>query len=286
MVAEDLRNVTGLTPASLAALHLADSKILSPLVASVRPNSDFAPVLDLSAEKSRYLLTDAAGFEHFKTSSFDIAAALSGRSIPLATDTDVLANVPALHMRAWSARIRLFSHDTTPADSTYVVIARRRRSFNSTISAREAPSDWHRWVAQLFEVDRNVHDGSPGSIDTALYRQVDNFLTRANPPSDVRQSVEFLKAADAWNFPVVQRVGDELIERMRKGEKWFSPDYLRDATVVAHLKSGDVAGALTALNVMSAFVSRDAVGVLRSRLLRGATSQLRTRRLKGPFHDT
>ncbi|HEX6629227.1 MAG TPA: fused MFS/spermidine synthase [Gemmatimonadaceae bacterium] len=281
MVAEDLRNVAGLTAASLAALHLADSKVLSPLVAKVRPNSDFAPVLDLSAEKSRYMLTDAAGFEHFNTTSFDIAAALSGRRLPLATDTEVLANVPALYMRAWSARIRLFPHDSTPADSTYVVIARRRRSFNSAILTGEAPSDWQRWVAQLFDVDRDVHDGSPGSIDTSLYRQVDGFLSRTSPPAGVRQSVEFLKAADAWNFPVVQRVGDELIERIRSGEKWFSPDYLRDATVVAHLKNGDPVGALSALNAMSTLVSRDAIGFLRTQLLRGATSQLIAQRREG-----
>ncbi|PYO04959.1 MAG: spermidine synthase, partial [Gemmatimonadetes bacterium] len=37
MVAEELRSVTSLTPESFAALHLADSKALSPLVATVRP---------------------------------------------------------------------------------------------------------------------------------------------------------------------------------------------------------------------------------------------------------
>src|SRR5437868_5846669 len=72
MVAEDLRSVTSLKPASLTALHLADSKTLSPLVATVRANSDFAPALDLRAEKARYLLTEAAGFEKLNASSFDI----------------------------------------------------------------------------------------------------------------------------------------------------------------------------------------------------------------------
>src|SRR2546423_11489728 len=56
-VAEGLSSVTSLTPGALAALHLADSRALAPLVATVRPNSDFAPALDLGAEKARYLLT-------------------------------------------------------------------------------------------------------------------------------------------------------------------------------------------------------------------------------------
>src|SRR5439155_7338702 len=113
MVAEGLRSVTSLTPGSLAALHLADSKTLSPLVATVRPNSDFAPALDLGAEKARYLLTHATGFEKLNDSSFDIAAALSGRRMPLASDAEVLANVARLQLRARSARLRLFPSGTT-----------------------------------------------------------------------------------------------------------------------------------------------------------------------------
>ena len=268
MIAEDLRGVTSLTPASLAALHLADSKTLSPLVATVRANSDFAPVLDLRAEKARYLLTEATGFENLNASSFDIAAALSGRRIPLASDTEVLANVPRLKLRARSARLRHFPSDTTAADSGYAAIQHRGRSFDALISARLPPSDWRRWVTQLFEVDRDVHGGSPGSVDSAFYRRVEDFLGGVNAPLGVRQSAEFLKAADGWDFEVVQRVGDELISKARKREKCFSPDYLRDATVVAHLKNGDPTGAMTAFAALLPLASRDAAGDLRTRLLR------------------
>ncbi|MGZ3333435.1 MAG: hypothetical protein ACXWMM_15370, partial [Gemmatimonadaceae bacterium] len=267
MMAEDLRSVTSLTPASLAALHLADSKALSPLVATVRPNSDFAPVMDLNGEKARYLLTDATGFESLNDSSFDIASAMSGRSMPLATDADVLANVPRLKMRAWSARLRLFPTDTSSADSAYRPIALRRRSFDAMTFGRVSPPDWHRWVPLMFEADRDVHAGSPGSVDTALHRRIHEFVDRANAPEGARQSVEFLKAADAWDFAAVQRVGDELIRKATKGERWFSSDYLRDATVVAHLKNGDPTGARTAFDAMRPLVSRGAVADLRTRVL-------------------
>ncbi len=268
MVAEDLRSVTSLRPGSLAALHLADSRTLSPLVATVRPNSDFAPALDLGAEKTRYLLTDATGFEKLNASSFDITAALSGRSMPLASDGEVLANVPRLEMRARSARLRLLPSDTTAADTSYTAIERRRRSFDALISAPTPPSDWHRWVTQLFQVDRDVHGGSPGSVDTAFYGRIDAFVGRVNAPLDVRQSAQFLKAADGWDFEVVQRIGDQLIGKMRNGVRWVSPDYLRDATVSAHLKNGDPSGARAAFAALLPFVSRDAVGDLRTRLLR------------------
>jgi hypothetical protein len=268
MMAKDLRSVTSLTPESLAALHLADAKALSPLVASVRPNSDFAPVLDLNGEKARYLLTESVGFESLNDSSFDITAAMSNRSMPLSNDREVLANVPRLKMRAWSARLRLFPTDTSSADSAYRPIALRRRSFDATTFGRVSPPDWHRWVSQLLEVDRDVHAGSPGSVDTAFYKGIDDFVDRANAPEGARQSVEFFKAADRWDFELVQRVGDELIGKVTKGEKWVSPDYLRDATVVAHLKNGDPSGARRAFDAMRPRVSRDAVADLRTRLLR------------------
>jgi hypothetical protein len=273
MLAEGLSSVTSLTPESLAALHLADSKTLSPLVATVRPNSDFAPVLDLGAEKARYLLTDATGFEKLNTSSFDIAAALSGRRIPLASDAQVLANIPRLQMRARSARLRLFAADTTATDADYAAIEKRRRTFDATISAATPPSDWRSWVTQLFDVDRDVHGGSPGSFDSALYGRIGAFVSRATAPPGVRQSVQFLEAADRWDFEVVQRVGDELIERVRHGERWLSPDYLRDATVTAHLRNADPSGARAAYRALLPFVSRDAVGDLRTRLLRAHISQ-------------
>jgi len=268
MIAEDLRNVSAMTPGSLTALHLADSRALSPLVGTVRPNSDFAPVLDLSAEKARYLLTDADGFENLNASAFDIPAALSGRRLPLATDDEVLANVPRLKMRGRSARLRLSPSDTSGADSTYREVERRRRAFDASVSAGKAPPDWHRWVSQLFDVDRDVHSGSAGAVDSALYRGVEDFLNRADAPAGVRQSAEFLKAADAWNFDVVQHVGDDLITRARSGEKWISANYLRDATVVAHLQNGDPAGARKAFDALLPLVSRDAETDLRTRLLR------------------
>jgi len=283
MMAEDLGNVSGLTPSSLAALELADANALSPLVATVRANSDFAPVLDLRAEKARYLTGEATGFEQLNGSAFDIVDALSGHPMSLATDTAVLAAVPRLHIRAWSARLRLFPKDTTPADSAYVAIAKRRRVFDGAIFGNVAPPDWRRWVSLVFAVDRDVHGGSPGSVDKALYARINDFLSRANPPLSVRQSVDFLNAADAWDFATVQRLGDELIRKTGSREVWLPHDYLRDATVVAHLKNADPRGAKAAFDALLPLVSRDTVTQLRTSLLRAHIARARLSR-DGPRH--
>jgi hypothetical protein len=56
--------------------------------------------------------------------------------------------------------------------------------------------------------------------------------------------------------------------KMRNRERWISADYLRDATVVAHLRNGDVSGAKLAFDSMLLFVSRGAIAQLRTELLR------------------
>jgi spermidine synthase/MFS family permease len=267
-VAQDLDSVTSLTPASLTALHLADSRILSPLVATVRANSDFAPALDLGAEKARYLVTHASGIEGLNATSFDIVAALSGRRMPLTEDAEVLASVPRLLVRANGARLRLNLPDSGAADTVYAAVRKRRHSLDAVIAVRTPPADWHRWVTLLFPVDRDVHGGSPGSLDTTFYRPIAGFLDRLGAPPGVRQSVQFLKAADSWDFEAVQRIGDELISKAKAGEVWIPVDYLRDATVTAHLESGDVAGARAAFAALLPLVSRDAASDLRTRLLR------------------
>ena len=91
---------------------------------------------------------------------------------------------------------------------------------------------------------------------------------RVGAPPGVRQSVQFLKAADGWDFEAVQRIGDELIRKAKDGEVWIPIDYLRDATVTAHLKSGDVAGARAAFAALLPLVSRGAASDLRTHLLR------------------
>ena len=123
-----------------------------------------------------------------------------------------------------------------------------------------------------------MHGGSPGSIDSAFFRRVDAYVNRVNAPASVRQALDFVKAADSWDFAMVQAAGDQLIKKMRKGDWWLPPGYLRDATVVAHLRNGDATGAKAAFVAMMPFVGRDAVGDLRTRLLSAHIAAARAQR--------
>src|SRR6185369_3798819 len=59
----DLKRVWPITPRTMETLRVADSRALMPLVRMAgEPNSDFYPTLDLNAERTRFMKTEAIGF--------------------------------------------------------------------------------------------------------------------------------------------------------------------------------------------------------------------------------
>src|ERR1051326_4050011 len=79
-LAQDLHRAVPLTPEALEATRLAGRQLLHPYLATqVAPNSDYYPLLDLGAERTRYLKNNAEGVSGLGESRFDITAALSGR---------------------------------------------------------------------------------------------------------------------------------------------------------------------------------------------------------------
>jgi predicted membrane-bound spermidine synthase len=267
MIKRDLRHIVKITPDALSALEVADSKALSPFMATARVNSDFAPILDLNGEKARYLSSGASGFRLLNVFSYDISSALSGRSVPLATEPIPFADIPRLDARARSARIRLFPNDTSAANADYISMAGRRRVFDAQLASGIRPRDWHRLVGSIFEIDRDVHSGSAGVADENLFRPLAAYLDRTKAPQAVREAVEFLHAADVWDFKTMARTGDDLIGDGVNGNPWLPADYLRDGTVVAHLMTGDPAAAMKTFQLLLPIVRRDELGVFRTRLL-------------------
>lgn len=268
MIQRDLSHVVPLTADALGALEIADSRTLSPFMATARPNSDFAPLLDLNGEKARYLGSNASGFRVLNIFSFDVASALTGRRMPLATNEISPIDVPRLNARARSARLRLFSNDTSADDAEdYGPMVGRRRVFDAQVASGLPPHNWHRWVGAFFQVERDVHSGSAGVADENLYRPVMAYLDRTKAPLAVRQSVDFVHAADVWDFRNLARTGEALINDGLQGTGWISPEYLRDATVVAQLMNGDAPAAMKTFRATLPFVQRNEVSIFRTRLL-------------------
>jgi hypothetical protein len=268
MIARDLDHVAPLTPDALEATRVADSRVLGPFVATARPNSDFAPVLDLGAEQARYLNTQAGGLSLLNVFSFDVGSALSDRRLGFALATRAPIEIPRLVLRARSALLRgVPAEPGQPDDPELRAALVRRRTFDEVVRTGRAPPDWREWVTLLLAIDRDIHAGSTGVVDSALYGSLDRYLRTAQAPAGVRRAEEFFRALDGWDFSAAAAAGDSLLADLLRGERWVSSDYLRDGAVTAKLKTGDAAGAKRCFDILLPEMRRDVAGIFRSRLL-------------------
>jgi spermidine synthase len=265
---QDLTRVVTLTPSILGSLFVASSSLLSPYVGPAVPNSDYAPLLDLEAERARFMAISAQGLRTLNTASFDFASALQNRPLPLPQRLQPAVDVQRVHLRATSARIRAgVPRDSVIRDTSMYAALQRRYSHDFLVASGERPSNWQLWTQRLALIDRDIHAGSPGSLDTALFAPLDAYLRRTNAPPVVRTVVRFLRAMDGWDFGTGSAAADELVVRQVRGESWIPADYLRDAAVTAKLMTGDPRGALVVYYAMQRYVRADAVGTFRSQLL-------------------
>src|SRR5688572_965446 len=105
-IQQDLSRVAEVTPEALKGLHLVGSRLLEPFVQPAQANSDFAPILDLEAERARYVDQSALGLRMLKAVSFDFVSALSESKMPLSTSPSPAIDGIRLRQRAASVRVR------------------------------------------------------------------------------------------------------------------------------------------------------------------------------------
>ena len=265
-VEADLARVLPITIPTLDALRLADHRALAPLVRTgVVPNSDFHPVLDLGAERARYLESAADGFFNLAADRF--SPALVGSHWRHGLDADpyaVVVGVPRLAAAEVSARVR---HGVTADASPDVMRSlERMQTLDRLLASNAPPTEWHLWVQSVAAAEQTLHGGAAGIADTAFYARLHAYLARTRAPREVRAAVDFLEGLAAWDFAKASEAANPLVIAAARGDLWLDPDMLRDGAVVAKLQSGDVEAARAALRVLAP-LSRRPASDLRSRLL-------------------
>jgi hypothetical protein len=264
-VASELRRVVPLTPAMLDALRMVDGAALAPLVRGGGGNSDFYPALDLGAERARYLDEDASGFVWMAGERFGISALVSRRPVGVVgASYTAIGGVPRLEAMELAARAR--HGDVAGALGPQLGALERVRAVDRLLTSDAAPVDWHVWVSALRETDETRSGGSQGIPDTALYAAAVRALARQAAPEEARASVAFLHGLATWNFAEASRAAGPLLVAARRGDHWLPPDLLRDGTVVARLRTGDVLGARAALDGLASSSARTR-GDVRAQLL-------------------
>ena len=249
-VAGDLRRVLPLTPAMLDALHIARGSTLTPLVRGGGGNSDFYPILDLGAERTRYLKEGAGGFVALSGDRFALGPMYEGRRTPPGAAIDnAFPGVPRLEAMALGARVR--AGDFAGASGAQFSAAERLRAVDRLLASPTPPVEWHVWVEAVREAEETRAGGSTGVADTAFFATVARALARQSPPPEARAALEFLHGLASNDYARVSRASRPLINAARGGDDWLPADLVRDGAVVAALRTGDVRGARTTMVVLA-----------------------------------
>ena len=235
-----------LRPFDLGALHLADRPVFAPLLDGWQfPNSDFYPVLDLGADRARFLRGSASGFVMLRYDGINIPAVVSDQRIgPLPDRRIGVHGVHRLQLLQMAAAIRegVTSDDSTVSSQQLAEALARAGRWQALVGNDGEGRDWPFWLGEFRDVERDRNEGMDGVVDEEFYRSVYAFLDRHDPPPLLRTAVDLHYGLAAWNFELVSRSADVLAASDDRAT-WINPDLLIEGGVTAKLKLGDGAGA-------------------------------------------
>jgi len=247
LVATDLHHAVPFTPVSLESSRILDRAALAPLLDGWKqPNSDFYPILDLGAERSRFLAQSATGFAQLYKKRFDIIAPFFNRRTGFSADTSNPApQIDRIDALATGAMLRdpNATIDLTSSDASLVSSMQNRWRLRSLSRATRPPVDWKLWLNDVVEVEHAIHGGTAGVIDEEFYQEVTSFAERLAAPQGVKDALSFMRASGEWNFAAASRSADAMLPAAMRGESYLDVDELRDGAVVAKLRLGDANGA-------------------------------------------
>jgi spermidine synthase/MFS family permease len=258
----DLCNFMRITPETLEGTRVSHRGALAPLLDGwEQPNSDFYPIVDLFAERARYLKLSASGFLRLAVDRFDLTAPFFNRVVSLGSETVVaMPQVATVQARALSATLREIRDSTPPPEEPVGV------DFGSEISAWEqwlsamegdaAPSDWRAWTSRALSIEENIGRGTDGVADENLFRDITEFMNRHGAPELARESIAFRYALATWDFQALSRIADLMLPLL-DSDAWISPWELLAGGVVAKLRLGDVAGAAAHWDAVAPQVGTD-----------------------------
>jgi spermidine synthase len=286
LVAEDLAHVRVPGSEAFERLRIGGRDVFHPVAAMTRPNSDYHPILDLAAEPARFWKTRARGFWDLTERWFDLPAVLEDRQLGFSTDTVAsLPEIPRVRGAAFGARLRLALGGNVEAALATPEMRRELAEVLSTHARLERlaesgqpPDDWRDWLGAVALTDWRIHFGTAGVTDDAFTQRMIGYAMGHGAPRELIAALEYVRGMRAWDFAPVIRYSEILEAAHRSGTPWLSPDALRDASVVAYLRAGDVTRARERLERLTPLADPADVGFrFRTRLLEGAVREAERR---------
>lgn len=263
-IAHDLRRVVPIGPESFEALRLAGRVVLhSMLLAHGSANSDYFPVLDLNAERFRFMRESANGYVDLTEGRFDVVAALSGRRAGFGTlahsPTPEVARPVALALGARLHAMRTLPAALTaamPRDESFREALYRVDQLERLTAGPRPPADWHAWTDAVVAVDADLHSGTAGVVDSAFFQRMRRFAGQAGAPLEARSAIDFLHGIGSWNWPEVMAASKALIASA-DSVAWIPKTLLRNGAVVSAIMLRDTAQAKKLLRTFARRTNED-----------------------------
>jgi spermidine synthase len=253
-VQQDLCRFLPLTEAALARTLLIDRAGLAPLFAGEsRANSDFYPVLDLGAERARFLQQSALGLSSLGAGVTDFLGDPSLR--PAGFDTAATSIVaPGVRAMVLAAQVRRAGRDPAWSDGGGSSERYLYSVWDRQMASGAPPVNWRGWTADFWTIRRALHGGS-APADTAFFARARGYAEQAGAPAPVLAAVTLGEALAVGNLAGTGGLTETLISEARAGRAWIPTDDLLDASVRALLAAGQpdrARAAYDALRPMSA----------------------------------
>jgi predicted membrane-bound spermidine synthase len=268
-----------LTPEALESTRLTHRAALAPLLDTwEQPNSDFYPVLDLLAERARFLDRAAAGFLNFATQPFEFTAPFFGRrAAPAMEGVPPVPALPRMSVLAVASALNgnpgFDAADTLHMPTAVREARQRLAAWRALLEVDDEPADWLMWLRELGEVYRDLHAGTAGFAAEDFFRSALEYIDRHDGPAVVRDVVVFRHGLAAWDFAEAAAAAQRLLEAEAHRNGYIATDELNDGGTVALLRTGRLEEAERFYAELLRSRARS-VGDLRSRLLTAYVSSL------------
>jgi predicted membrane-bound spermidine synthase len=272
VLGQDLCHNVRLTPAAMEATRVTHRRALAPLLdGSEGANSDFYPVLDLLAERARYMANTAGGFLAFQSELFDITAPFfNQRRVPRLEGEPPVLGITRMRSLAIATAlhdgVQYADEDSTGMAAWVHAAEYRRAQWRRTLAGNQAPQDWRPWLSDFRSVEHDLHAGTAGYADEEFYGRAIEFMERHDAPGVVRDLVAFRHGLAGWYFEEAAAAARSLLEGEAHRNGYLSGDELIDGGVVALLRIGQVAEAESFFDEVAP-TRRRHPGDLRSQLL-------------------
>jgi hypothetical protein len=252
-IKDDLCASLPLTPEAMEGIRILDRAALRPLLDDHRAvNSDFFPMLDLGAEKARFLRSVARGFQGFSADRFAIQASFTDRRIAFGTSEAVpVSGIPRLEAQALGVTMRApnpkVSQASTPSETARREAVFELQLWTEALSAPQPPADWRRWTQNALAIEANMNGGTAGVADERFFRDVYAFMKKHAAPSEAWDAIRFRHGLATWDFEQAAETAARLIPLAAEQKPWVDADELRAGATMSRLRRGDPAGAREAL---------------------------------------